>query len=546
MSIRVLLVTVVCLAAPAAAQHASHLPIGAKQIGLLPGIGTHHHPIATSSAEAQKYFDQGLTLVFGFNHDAAVLSFRQAAELDPQAAMPWWGIALALGPNYNLPPQPDREKAAYGALVEALTRAERGAPAVERAYILALAKRYAADPGDDRRTLQRAYSEAMRALTEAYPDDLDAATLYAESLMNLRPWQLWSADGTPADGTERILAVLESVLRRDPDHPGANHYYVHAVEASPRPEHALPSARRLETLVPAAGHLVHMPFHIYYQLGRFSDAARVNDAAAASDEAYVRLSGDEGIYRFMYLSHNYHSAAMSRAMAGDFAAARRAAERLVANVAPAAAAMPMLSAFQTVREAVYLRFHRWDDVLALPAPEPSSAVADSFWRFARALAFAAKGQLADADRERAAYASGRLTVAPDFRFGFNKADAIYRVADAVLEARLAQARGDRPGAIEAWRRAVAAQDRLAYGEPPDWYYPVRESLGAALLMDGQAPSAEAIFREDLVKNPRNGRSLFGLFHALEVQGKADAAAWVRQQFEAAWMDADQRLRIEAY
>ncbi len=545
MKIRAIVLAGLCLCAPAAAQHDSHMPIGAKTIDLLPGIGTHHHPIATRSPEAQRFFDQGLTLIFGFNHDAAVLSFQRAAALDPGAAMPWWGIALALGPNYNLPPQSDREKAAYEALGRAQALAER-APADERAYIVALAKRYAADPGEDRKKLARGYSDAMKALMDAYPDDLDAVTLYAESLMNLKPWQLWSPDGKPADGTQTILAVLESVLRRDPDHVGANHYYVHAVEASPRPERALPSARRLETLVPAAGHLVHMPFHIYYQLGQYADAARVNDAGAAADEAYVQKSGDAGLYRFMYLSHNYHSAAMSHAMAGNFAQARRAAEQLVANVAPAVKEMPMVSPFQAMREAVYLRFHRWDEILGLPAPEPSTPVADLFWRFARALAFAAKGQLAEAEKERAAYGVEKSKVPAEIAFGFNKPEAIYKVADGVLDARFAQARGDHTGAIAAWQRAAGAQDQLAYGEPPDWYYPVRESLGAALLRNGQAAAAEAVFRADLAKNPRNGRSLFGLLQALEAQQKALDAKWVRRQFETAWKEADVTLRIEEF
>jgi len=529
----------------AEAQHHPTPAAPAAKAALMPGLGTLHHPIAAADPEAQEFFDQGLTLIFGFNHDAAIVMLQRAAELDPNAAMPQWGIALALGANYNDPANVDRFARAYQALQKAQALAAKG-PENERAYVAALSRRYAADPKSDRKKLDSDYEQAMAELVRKYPDDLDAATLYAESLMNLRPWQLWTPNGTPAPGTEQIVATLEGVLKRDPNHPGANHYYIHAVEASTNPSRALASAQRLESLVPAAGHLVHMPFHVYFQTGFYDAAARVNAAGAAADESYVRASGDQGIYRYMYLSHNYHCLAMSSSMAGNFAQTQKAVERLVTNVAPAAKAMPMAASFQPVRDYMYLRFNRWDDILKLPAPDPSTPPADSFWHFARAIAFAAKGQIAEAEKESVAYSADRKKVAPDFKFGFNDQKAVYEIADAVLAARLASARGDRKAAIASWRKAVAVQDTLSYGEPPDWYYPVRESLGAALLAEGQPAEAEAVFRADLQKNPRNGRSLFGLWQTLLAQKKPTEAAMVQRQFDAAWKSADVSLRLEDF
>jgi len=539
----VILLGLLISAASVRAQHHSAPAPAAGKVTLLSGLGNLHHPIATNNPEAQKFFDQGLTLIFGFNHDTAITMFQRAAELDPNAAMPQWGTALALGSNYNDPGNEARFARAYQALQQAQSLVANGAEN-ERAYVAALARRYSSDPKADRKKLDSDYEQAMAGLVRRYPDDLDAATLYAESLMNLRPWQLWTPDGTPAEGTEQIIAVLEGVMKRDPNHPGANHYYIHAVEASPNPARALASAQRLETLVPAAGHLVHMPFHIYFQTGYYDIAARVNAAGAAADEAYVQASGDQGIYRFMYLSHNYHCLAASSSMAGNFAEAQKAAERLIANVAPAAKDMPMAAAFQPVREYVLLRFNRWDDILKLPAPQPSTSVAVSFWHFARAIAFAAKDQMSEATQESAAYTVERKKVPAGFHFGFNSEKAVYEVADEVLAARMAAARGDRKGAIAAWRKAVAVQDTLSYGEPPDWYYPVRESLGAALLADGQAAEAEAVFRADLSRNPRSGRSLFGLWQSLLAQNKTADAGWVQRQFEAAWKNADVKLRVE--
>jgi len=512
---------------------------------LLPGLGRLHHPIATRSPEAQQFFDQGLTLVYGFNHDEAIKAFRRAAELDPASPMPHWGIALALGPNINLDVDPAREKAAYEAAARARALSVR-APANERAYVDALVKRYTADPNADLKVLAVTYKDAMRDLTSRYPDDLDAATLYAESLMDLRPWQLWSNDGQPAEGTSEIVAVLESVLRRDPMHVGANHYYIHAVEASPTPERALVSASRLETLVPAAGHLVHMPAHIYMRTGDYAAAVASNARAAQVDRDYIAKTGAEGVYPLMYYMHNVDFLASAAMMTGQFTEASRAAGELVEKATPAIAQMPMIEPVGAKKLYVLLRFARWNDVLSLPLPDAQHRILSALWHFGRGVAQAALGRTTDAGRERSAYREARGAVPPDTSFGYNSAREIFAIADAVLDARIAGAARDYDAASAAWTRAVAAQDALKYDEPPDWFYPVRESLGAALMRAGRFEEGERVFRDDLDRNPRNGRSLFGLWQALQAQKKDSAAAIVEKQYEAAWAHADVVLRLNEY
>lgn len=539
----------VCAFYPAQAQDHPHPAAGTeKPAVLISGLGHHHHPIRTASPDAQRFFDQGLTLVYAFNHEEAVRSFHRATMLDPQAAMPWWGIALAVGPNYNADVDPDREKAAYDAITQARALAADG-PANERDYIEALARRYTSDPKADLKKLAVDYREAMRELSARYPDDLDAATMYAESMMDLHPWQLWSLDGKPAEDTPEILAVLQSVLRRDPQHIGANHYYVHAVEASPHPEQALESARRLETLAPAAGHLVHMPAHIYERAGFYSEAANSNDAAAAADRVYLDTAGQhDSMYALMYYSHNLHFLAMAASMQGNSARARAASEQLAANVTPGMKTMPMLAPmlewFLPFPTYMLVRFNRWDEIANLPAPDPSLTLATAGWHYGRGVAFAARGDAAQAQAERQQLAAAIEKQPADALYGFNTARAVLGVALEVLDARLAAAQSDRRTAIEHWRKAVAAQDGLAYDEPTDWYYPVRESLGAALYADGNLAEAERVFREDLDRNPRNPRSLFGLLETLKAENKTADAAWVRQEFDQAWKNADVELRMK--
>ncbi len=516
-----------------------------KPPSLMPGMGRHHHSISTRSSEAQRFFDQGLTLVFAFNHEEAARSFRRAAELDPRSAMAYWGVALALGPCINLDVDPPHEKAAYEAVQKALSLAA-GATESERAYIQALAERYSADPGVNLRRLDADYAHAMGALSRRYPDDLDAATLYAESLMDLHPWKLWSLDGVPTEGTEVIVGVLESVLRRDPNHIGANHYYVHAVEASPHPEWALASAKRLETLAPAAGHLVHMPAHTYFRIGDYPGSARSNVVAAETDRVYLRDSGTTGsMYDLMYYAHNLHFLAASNSMAGRFADAKRAADELAAHVSDMVASMPVFEVYVPTPIFVLLRFHRWDEVLNLPPTNPRLVMTTAFWHFARGSAAAAKGKIGMAEEERRILetASKEMPADTEFSFYSNKAQTFLDMAANILDARIATAHADRVRAIEYWKKAVQIEDRLYYGEPPEWFYPVRESLGAALLQNGQAAEAEAVFRLDLRQYPRNPRSLFGLFKCLETQTNAPEAERVRRDFEAAWKNADGTLEL---
>ena len=534
-----------CLSPVVHAQNSSmQMPMASEQpVTLAKGLGSMHHPVSTTNAEAQKFFDQGLTYVFAFNHEEAVRSFKRATELDPQLAIAYWGIALALGPNINLDVDPAREKAAYEAVQKALSLSSK-ASEIERAYIDALAKRYSIAQGADLRKLAVDYKNAMGGLQKRYPDDLDAATLYAESAMDLRPWQLWSNDGKPAEGTEEIIAVLESVLRRDPNHIGAIHYYIHAVEASPRPERALVYAPKLAAMIPAAGHLVHMPAHIYMRTGDYEAAARSNVDAAAADEAFFKTSGTEGMYPLMYYNHNLHFLAIASGMAGDYAGAIAAARKLEANVAPHVKQIPMLEGFAVTPTLMLVRFRKWDEILKQPQPDANLQGMTSVWHFARGMAFAAKGQQAQADSELKLFQTGAKAVPPDAQFGLNSASSILKLAENTLSARIAVAAHDYKSAVELLSKGAEMQDALAYDEPPAWFLPLRESLGGALMQSGDFAGAEKVFRADLEKNVRNGRSLYGLMESLKAQGKKEAAASVQREFESAWKNADTQLRVE--
>ena len=521
-------------------------PSSAQAPALIPGLGNHHHPIATASPDAQRYFDQGFDLVFGFNHEEAVRSFKQAAELDPRAAMPHWGIAWALGPNYNLDVDEERAKQAYEAIEQALSISSSG-PAIERAYIETMAIRFSTDPKPDRAALARKYADAMRDLSRRFPDDLDAATLYAESLMNLRAWKLWTLDGRPAEHTEEIVAVLESVLARDPNHLGANHYYIHTVEASPNPGRGLTSATRLDSLAPAAGHLSHMPAHIYARTGDHAGAARANTAGVKADREYLRSAPGDSFYGLAYYSHNLHFLADSEMMQGRLAGARQAAAEVAERLAPHTRMMPMVESMITMQTSVLLRFGRHDEILALASPPTDHPVEVAWWRFARGVALARTGKADEAAAERAALVEASAKVPDEALFGgtgLESAKKVLALAALVLDARLAWARGLQPDAIRVWTSAVAAADKMPYDEPPVWFYPIRESLGAAFLLSGKAREAERVFREDLARHPRNARSLFGLRESLVEQGNADAE-WVKRAFDEAWRNADSMLTLDA-
>ena len=518
-----------------------------QKAGLMSGVGDHHHPITTSSPEAQHYFDQGFDLVFGFNHEEAARSFRRAAELDPKAAMPHWGIAWALGPNYNLDVDDERAKQANAAIAEAVALSKAG-PDNERAYIEAMAIRFPNEAKPDRAELARKYSDAMRDISKRYPDDLDAATLYAESLMNLRAWKLWTLDGQPAERTPEIIAVLESVLARDPNHLGANHYYIHTIEASPTPARALSSAMRLGTLAPAAGHLAHMPAHIYARTGDHAAAAHANEAGANADRSYFKTASSDTYYAMAYFTHNLHFLADSEMMRGRLAAARQASAEVAERLAPHARMMPMIESMITMKTSVLLRFGRHDEILALPQPPADHPVEMAWWHFARGIALARSGKPDDAGKERAALTQASTAVPPDALFGgtgLESANTVLALATTVLDARIAWARGAQTEAVKLWTDAVARADKLPYDEPPVFFYPLRESLGAALLLSGQAEAAERVFRDDLVKHPRNARSLFGLHESLLKQGRQADAAWLKRAFDQAWKDADSTLAIES-
>jgi tetratricopeptide (TPR) repeat protein len=510
--------------------------------GVYEGMGNIHHPVTTQSAEAQRFFNQGLALIYAFNHDEAMRSFRRAVALDPQMAMGYWGIALSVGPNYNDPSDPERMKVAYENSQKALSLAAHASDA-EQAYIRALAKRYSVDPKADIAKAAQDYANAMREVARQYPDDPDAATLFADSLMNLRPWRLWNQDGTPAPGTEEILTTLEGVIRRFPKHTGANHLYIHAVEASHRPERALASAARLAGLAPAAGHLVHMPTHIYFRTGDFDEAARLNVMAAEADRKYLARSKAEGMYPMMYYSHNMHFEAYAHSMAGRFTDAMKAARQLEEHAAPHARMMSMVEAFLPTSTYMLVRFRKWDDVMKLPEPAADLLYARANWHYARGMAMAARGDVAAAQKELEAMRTLNAKLPEDFIVAQNPGRTVMRIADNVLAAQIALVKKDFAGAQRMLEEGVRTQDALIYIEPPEWYFPVREALGGALLAAGKNPEAERVFRQDLERNPRNGRSLFGLHEALKRQGRTRAAELVAVELKDNWKGADSPLNL---
>ncbi|HWZ81475.1 MAG TPA: hypothetical protein VNW47_02560 [Terriglobales bacterium] len=545
MKIKMVCLVLLC-AISVVAQNHSMAAAKPKPVTLVTGIGSSHHSVSTKNAQAQAFFDQGLRFIYAFNHDEAARSFQKATQLDPKLAMAYWGIAEAVGPNYNDPASEDRFKQAHEAIQKATDLSSDASPS-EKAYIAAMALRFPADPKSDLRKAAEQYRDAMREVVKTYPDDLDAATLFAESGMNLHPWGLWHRDGTPEDGTEEIVATLESVLKRDPNHLGAIHYYIHAVEASNSPERALAGANRLAAMAPAAGHIVHMPAHVYIRTGDYAAAVKNNQDAAIVDRAYIKASGAQGIYPMMYYSHNLHFIAMCSAMNGDYPEAIKAANMLAAHVAPAVKDMPPLEGFMTIPTAVNIRFHKWDAILASNAPDPSMKTATVFWHFGRGMAFAGKGKSTEAEAELKIVSDAEKATPEDVIFAMpinNKAKDIMKIAENVLGAQISLAKKDNPGAVSQLRDAVAIQDTLKYGEPPDWFFPVRESLGGVLLMSGDNKGAEQVFREDLGKNPRNPRSLFGLRQSLKAQNRDYDAGFIQKQFQNSWKGGPAQLKLE--
>jgi tetratricopeptide (TPR) repeat protein len=519
----------------------------ARGAALMPSLGDYHRAISTTNADAQSYFDQGLRLIYGFNHDEAARSFARAAQLDPKCASCFWGLALVLGPNYNVPMLPDRFPAAWAALQKAQANAASATP-VEQALIGALAKRYTgAEPKDPpaMQAQQQAYADAMADVAKQFPDDLDVQVLRAEAMMDLNPWKLWTPDGKPAPGTEEIVAVLEKVLKKDPKHPGANHYYIHAVEASAHPEKAVPSADRLAGLIPGAGHIVHMPAHIYQRVGRYADASQANRRAVEVDQQYMGRAPDWGYYT-MYLVHNYGFLSFSASMEGRSEESIQAAEASAkAFPAPMLDMMPGMDFMISEPLLARVRFGKWDDIQKLPRPDAKYIVLTALWLHAQGLAAAAGGKLDDAQKDLDELHAMAAKVTPEMTSATNSMKDIVDVSAAVLAAAIAQKNND-PGAEKAWADAVAAEDKLAYSEPNDWFYPVRHYQGAFLIGAKKYKEAEAVYRADLAKNPGNGWGLFGLAQALRGEKKTGEAAKVEKQAAAAWRNADIKLTSTAF
>ncbi len=525
-----------------AAEHGSKpAAAGDAMVPLMENLGDLEHRITTDKPLAQKYFNQGLRLIYAFNHDEAIRAFKAAAKVDPACAMAQWGIALSLGPNYNMQAEKERAEGAYKALLEACKRIGGASPA-EAGYIEALSKRYAESPDADRKELDQAYANAMRSLTARYPDDLDAAVLFAESLMDVRPWDLWTSDGQPQPGTLEIVSTLEGVLKKNEKHPGANHFYIHAVEASPDPKRGVGSAERLGALMPGAGHLVHMPCHIYFRLGRYGDAVDANRRAVEVDRAYIEKYKPEGIYPMMYYPHNIHFLWAALCVEGRSAEAIPTATQVVQSLDDEMVKeMPMLESFLPTRLYTLARFHKWDDLLKEPRPLAEFTFASGMWHYGQGLAHAAGGRLAEA-RSHQSQLAEIIAATPDAKLVMrHPAVRLLRIAGDELGAKLDENSGQTDAALAKLQDAVLLQDTLQYDEPPPWYFPTRQSLAALLLKSNRAADAETVYREDLRRNPENGWSLHGLELALQALNRPADAAAVHKRFEKAWARADFKL-----
>lgn len=507
---------------------------------LLSGLDNQTHPVSTHSPLAQRFFDQGLTLTYAFNHAEAVRSFRQAALIDPDCAMAYWGQALALGPNLNATMTVEHGREAYDAIQLALvSRANEK----EHAYINALAKRYSSDPYQDRKALDKAYADAMRNLAKRYPNDDDAQTLFAAALMNLRPWDYWQKDGKPYPETSEVVPTLETVLKRNPNHIGANHYYIHAVEAT-EPERAVPSAERLEAQITGAGHLVHMPAHIFMRVGRYADASDANMRAIAADEEYIAQCRAQGIYPLAYYPHNIHFLWASSSMEGRSQMAIDAAQKVASRVQTEE--IDNLPSWARIFTVVPLyakaRFGKWDEILQEKQPHLKRPFYTGIWHYARGLAFVAKGQLGSAQDElKRLRALASNPAIARLEVGSTTVGNLFGIASSVLAGELAAKQHNFDKAVSQLELAVLLQDGLPYTEPPDWYYPVRQSLGAVLLEAGYPAQAETVYWQDLQQNPENGWSLFGLAQSLKAQRKNQQAVEIEKRFRRAWARADVTL-----
>jgi tetratricopeptide (TPR) repeat protein len=506
-------------------------------VPLYDNLGRHHYAVTTSVPLAQRYFDQGLRLYYAFNHSESIRAFEEATRLDPGCAMCHWGIALAYGPNINMPMEPEAAAAAWAAL-EAARGVAPGATAKERALIDALGRRYAADAPAERAALDSAYARAMKAVSAHYADDMEIRTLHAEAIMDLSPWEYWNRDGSPRPDTPELLTQLEAVLAAQPDHPGANHFYIHAVEAVD-PWRAVPMAERLAGLMPGAGHLVHMPGHIYIRVGRYADAIAANEHAVHADETYIQDQNPAfGVYTAGYYPHNYDFLAFAASMIGRREQALEAAERMITLAPDEVVRMPgmtFVQHHQTRHLQLKARFGLWAEILSAPAPADDLPHARGMWHYARGRALAARGDLGAAEAELArVQAALRNPELAEARLEFNAALDVLGIAANVLAGHISAARGDHAAASRHLREAAQAEDDLVYGEPPEWTVPVRQELGDVLLAAGAAADAERAFREDLARFPDNPWSLRGLARALEAQGRSHEAHTALAAFERMW------------
>ncbi|MDP3737345.1 MAG: hypothetical protein Q8R02_08140 [Hyphomonadaceae bacterium] len=516
---------------------------------LFTGMGSYHRVIDTRDPNAQQYFDQGMVLAFGFNHAEAIRSFRAAQKLDPTCAMCFWGEALATGPNINVTAKgkaimsPEEQIAAFKALEEAVSLTN-GKPDIERDLIKALTTRYSPQPVDDRTSLDEAYAKALGELVTKYPDDDDIAAMYAEAWMNTMPWNYWSDSTTPRPEIAPVIAKLEEIVARSPKHPLALHLYIHAMEASAAPEKAEAAADTLYTLVPGSGHLVHMPAHIFWRVGRYNDAAQANIEAAKVDEEYIAACNAQGFYPAMYYPHNIHFLWAASSMQGQSKVAIEAARKVAANVRlEQIDQFPTVEFFHTIPLLSLVQFGHWDEILAEPQPRADLAFSNAIWRYARGVALANKGDIKGAKAEQALLVPLKANDKVMKLDGSDyPASQLLAIADNLLLGEIAQASGDTGTAVARFTDAVAGQDALPYTEPPFWYYPTRQSLGAALLKAKKAKQAEAVYRKDLETYPHNGWSTFGLIQALEAQGKTKEAAMQREHFTPMWQFADVELK----
>jgi len=515
---------------------------------LFDGMGRHHRTVTTASKLAQRYFNQGLTLCYGFNHTEAVRSFRGALKADPNCAMAHWGIAYASGPHVNRPMTAEDHGRAWSAITNAVALKAAAAP-IERALIEAMATRYTPEFTEDRAALDKEFAAAMRNVVREYPDDLDAQTIFAEALMDTMPWDYWLKDRSPKPETEEALAALKFVIKRDPNHPGATHYYIHAVEAGPQPELGLPSADRLSELVMQSGHLLHMPSHIYVRVGQYEDAELSNRRAIKADRSYIQSCAIQGFYPGVYYPHNEHFLWYAFYFQGRSADAIKAAKK-VETLARENYCGPnqVLEAprFRHLPTLTQARFGRWEEILKVPQPPATNdfLIDRAMWHFTRGLAFAASGRPGDAAREHVELSKLRGSeTAKALDLPTFPAAGILAVADEWLAGKVAEAQGKTAEAVEHLRKAVEAEDALPYMEPSFWPVPVRPALGAVLLRAGRPAEAEAVFREDLQLWPRNGWGLLGLERSLRAQDKSETAESVRREFENAWKRADAKLEL---